>query len=614
MDSKAHRKYLQLRRQTKLLKTNSFNFYVKLLGRLLEAHRRHEFLKPVTDALRARDWPKVYREADLLSAQKYADADTHLAANQIALLVKKYPWDSKLVELDPEKAALKSFAAGENRCERINRKFSILQIDPSRDKFRKESKIAMSWIRALIGSVPNYRSIARKCEFGQGASVGVHGDATHVLRKLSSEQEWTVTPGALHHGFAGLMKNPHYLETLLDSRMYSDGLVIYCYDYKVAFEKYLARIRVVNNNKLSFVLKTAKTHRSIATEAMLTGYYQKGIDEELKGFLLKFGLDLTDQSVNQMMALAGSLDDSEEGFVTIDLRNASNSNAREPVRYLYPRDWFALFERTRSHYYEHEGVIKPYSMLCSMGNGFCFPVETITFAAICIACGCGVPGLDFTVYGDDIIVRKKHGAKVLSMLKHYGFQANVDKTFLEGPFRESCGSDWFNGVDVRPFTLDFAFDSVESFFKYLNLTQRSKKVSDFFAPVREFVTNSVPIDFRFFRPLKGEVDSGIDSLGDEHLTSPHCKFRKENATWEWKELVRTPLVDKDRIKRWGHEPWLMGVAMRGSTPVPYGEDIVGLPSVTFRRKTRAEVACKSYSSTSNWLPTHAYTFGGRVVC
>jgi hypothetical protein len=603
MVSKAHQKYKRLRQVTDQLKSNKFSFYTKLLSRLLDVHRGHVCLKDLSDAVRRKDWPSVYRHADILSAQKYADADTHLVANQFALLIKKYPWDSKLVELDPEKAALRSFASGENRCARINRKFSILERDPSRDKFRRESKIAMAWIRTLIGTTPNYRSIARKCDFGQGASVGIHGDATHLLRKLSEEQAWTVTPGALHHCFAGLMKNPHYLETLLESKIYDDGQVIYCYDYEAAFNSYLARIQLVNNNKLSFVLKTAKTHRSIATEPTLTGFYQKGIDEELRGFLLNANLDLSDQSLNQRMAREGSLDDSEDGFVTIDLRNASNSNAMVPVRYLYPADWYGLFHKTRSRDYEHNKIVRSYSMLCSMGNGFCFPVETITFAAICFSCDCGRPGVDFSVYGDDIIIRKRHFPKVIAMLKHFGFQTNTEKTFSEGPFRESCGADWFSGEDVRPFTLDFEFDRVENFFKYLNLTRRSKKVSDFFLPVREFVVNSLPVDFQFFRPLPGEVDSGIDSLGDEHLTSPNCVFERRSATWSWRELVRTPIDDHGRIERWGHKPWLMGIALRGSKSIPYGRN-KGLPSVTFRRKTRTEVVRKSYSSTSNWLPTY----------
>jgi hypothetical protein len=572
---------------------------------LLDNHRDYEFLKPVSDALRRKDWPEFYKLADSLSTQQYSDATMHYVANQFALLVKKYPWDSKLVKLDPEKAAVESFFKAERRCGRINRKFSLLMNDPSRDLFRKEGKIAMAWIRSVIGSAPSYPSIFRECDFGQGASVGVHGDATHLVRKLSNEQKWTVTPGAIHHAFGGLLNNRHYLETILESRNYDEDRQVFCHDYAVAFNSYVARLNVVNSNKLGFVLKTAKTHRSIATEPLLNGYVQKGIDVVLRRKLLRVGIDLSDQTLNQRLACEGSLDDSQDGYVTIDLRGASNSNAISPVKYLYPPGWFDLLDRVRSHYLSYNGVERRYNMLCSMGNGFCFPIETLTFASICFACECGQPGVDFSVYGDDIIVRKKHATRVLAMLKHYGFEVNNEKTFIEGPFRESCGSDWFRGEDVRPFTLDFAFDKIECFFKYLNLTQRSVRTSQFFAPVRDLIIGSLPIDFRFFRPLTGNVDTGIDSLGDEHLTSPHCFFVKEEAKWRWKELVQTPISDLGRLIRWGHEPWLMGVALRGSKAVPYGA-AAGLPDVTFRRKTRAKIARESYPATSNWLPA-SYT-------
>jgi len=461
----------------------------------------------------------------------------------------------------------------------------------------------MTWIRSVIGTTPSYRDVFHECDFGQGASVGVHGDATHVIRKLSREQKWTVTPGAIHHAFGGLLNNHHFMEALLPSKKMSDGSIVACLDYSAGFDSYIARLDVVNSNKLSFVLKTAKTDRSIAVEPLLNGFIQKGVDLVMRKKLRRAGLDLSDQSLNQKLAREGSLDDSQAGFVTIDLRGASNSNAVGPVKYLYPPDWFTLFQRTRSHYYSFNGAETRYEMISSMGNGFTFPLETLTFASICFACGCGEPGVDFSVYGDDIIVRKAFGSRVLAMLKHYGFDANLDKTFLEGPFRESCGTDWFNGEDVRPFTLDFAFDKIESFFKYLNLTQSSEKVSNFFAPVRELITGSCPIEYRFYRPVKGNVDSGIDSLGDEHLTSPHCFFRKENATWSWKELTQTPISDLDRMERWGREPWLMGVALRGARSFPVKGPLCGLPDVVFRRKTRAKVTRESYSSTSNWLPT-----------
>jgi hypothetical protein len=609
MKSKEYRQRQLLRQTTKVLYRKHFDIYCRMMARLLDSQRSHEFLKPLSDALRQKKWPEFYKIADSLSTQKYDDATSHFVANQFTLLIKKFPWDPKLVCLDPEKTAIESFFKAERRCGRINQKFSILMKDPSRDLFRQEGKAAMQWIRSVIGSAPSYRSVFRECEFGQGASVGVHGDATHIIRKLSDEQAWTVTPGAIHHGFGGLLNNFHFLETLLESKEYSDGCKIVCLDYESAFNKYISRLSIVNSNKLGFVAKTAKTHRSIATEPLLNGYVQKGIDQVLKRKLLRIGLDLSDQNLNQKMAREGSLDDSQDGYVTIDLRGASNSNAINPVKYLYPPDWFRLLDRCRSHYLSYNGEEIRYNMLCSMGNGFCFPIETLTFAAICVACDCGQPGVDFTVYGDDIIVRKRNAQKVLAMLKHYGFSTNDEKTFLEGPFRESCGSDWFVGEDVRPFTLDFAFNRVECFFKYFNLTQSSKRVADFFAPVRTLMLESLPINFRFFRPLKGEVDTGIDSLGDEHLTSPSCTFCKDSARWSWLELVQTPISDASRLDRWRHESWLMGVALRGTKSIPFGVR-AGLPDVVFRRKTRAKVTRKSYASTSNWLPPHPFDQGG----
>ncbi len=601
MNSKEHRQLKALHQTKRELSRAAFGLYVRCLARLLDSQREHIFCKPLSDALRAKDWRKVYAAADYLSTQQYSSATEHFVANQFALLIKKYPWDPKLLGFDPEKTAYESFRASEKRCGLINRKFNFLKNDPSRDRFRREGKAAMGWIRSVIGSRPDYKAIFMRCDFGQGASVGVHGDATHVVRKLSSEQAWTVTPGAIHHAFGGFLNNHHYLETLLEGKMV-DGRWVVCLDYVSAFTSFTRRMQVVNSNKISFVLKTARTHRSIAVEPMLNGFVQAGIDQTLRRKLKYLAnIDLTDQSRNQKFAREGSLDDSDEGFVTIDLRGASNSNAIGPVEYLYPRDWVELLHRTRSHYYTYKGVTSKYSMLCSMGNGFCFPIESLTFAAICIAADAGVPGIDFTVYGDDIIIRKKHTEKVLGLLRHFGYSLNIEKTFLEGPFRESCGSDWFNGEDVRPFTLDFALDSVESFFKYLNLTQRSEKTSVFFAPVRELIVSSLPSQYRFFRPLKGEIDSGIDSLGDEHLTCPHCVFDKKTASWSWKELVQTPVSDRDRLLRWGHEPWLMGVALRGAVSVPFGPTL-GLPDVVFRRKTRAKVTRKSYASTSNWLP------------
>jgi len=542
---------------------------------------------------------KRYRElidlSDALSKQKYLDADETFVAHQFSLLIGKYPWSSKPLGFDPERKAYESFQSSEKRNGLINRKFAHFLIDPSRDKFRRQGKIAMGFIRSVIGPRVPYNLIFRNCDFGNGASLGVHGDTTHVVRKLTHER-WTVTPGAIHHAFGGLMRNFHYHEILLE---HDGDNTLACLDYADSFKRYIARLSVVEHNKLDFVTKKVDTHRSIAIEPLWSGYVQKGIDVVLRDFLKGIDIDLTDQSRNQEMARLGSLDDSPEGFVTIDIKNASNSNALGPVRYLFPEEWYSLFMRTRSPKYSYNGSVKTYNMLCSMGNGFCFPVETLIFAAICYSCGCGKPGVDFSIYGDDIIIRKKYADQVIAMLKHYGYAINTAKTCLSGGFRESCGADWFGGEDIRPFTLDFAFDRVENIFKFCNLTQRNRRTKDFFSGVRSMVTGFLLLDFRFFRPLTGPEDTGIDSLGDEHLTSPHCHF--SNGVWSWKVLVHSPILDKDSIEEARDEPWLMGVALRGNASVPYGK-FKYLPSVTFRRKTRTEVARESYASTSNWLP------------
>jgi hypothetical protein len=55
-----------------------------------------------------------------------------------------------------------------------------------------------------------------------------------------------------------------------------------------------------------------------------------------------------------------------------------------------------------------------------------------------------------SVFGDDIIIDKRASRLLISLLEMLGFVVNYSKTYVEGPFRESCGTDRFLGVDVRP--------------------------------------------------------------------------------------------------------------------------------------------------------------------
>jgi hypothetical protein len=89
-----------------------------------------------------------------------------------------------------------------------------------------------------------------------------------------------------------------------------------------------------------------------------------------------------------------------------------------------------------------------------MGNGLTFPVETLVFYVVlkAIAELSEVKGT-ISVYGDDLIYPSKLHKYTTVIFPQLKFMINLDKTFVKAPFRESCGSDFYRGADVRPFFL-----------------------------------------------------------------------------------------------------------------------------------------------------------------
>jgi len=515
-------------------------------------------------------------------------------------LIRKYPWDSKLVKTDPESRAIEKFLLAERKCSRLNRKFQLYDKcrSPNEDLLHK----MRGFIRYHIGDTPSLDEIFDSCSFGAGASLGVHGNATNLLRKIAAGK-WTVSAGAYTYGYWAVMRNPHLRDLLLTEK----GLIS-CLDWDTAKSQYQRKTLIVSNNKVSFVPKTAITHRAIAVEPLLNGYLQKGTDVVMRKRLTRAGIDLSDQSLNQRLARSGSIDDSDDSFVTIDLSSASDNISIGLARNILPPEWFAFLDSIRSHRYELGGKLYTYSKFCSMGNGFCFPLETLIFAACCSAIGCGIPGADFSVYGDDIIVRRKYAEAVLKALKTLGFSPNASKTFITGPFRESCGADWFGGVDVRPYTLDYALDSIENLFKWLNLTRRSQLTADFFVDTWPLILSQIPHRFRFFRPYKGNADTGIDSWADQHLTSPHCFFSRRNMFWVCKQLNHRAVLDTGRnVDSYRRDSVDMYALLGGSHSENYQ---VGYP---LRRKVRTTISrFVSTSAISTWLPHDRYGSGTNV--
>jgi hypothetical protein len=231
--------------------------------------------------------------------------------------------------------------------------------------------------------------------------------------------------------------------------------------------------RVVDHNKLSFVNKNQDIARSICTEPTINMWLQLGMGNILQERLLKvYGIDFKVQpEVNRRLARLGSLLDHN---VTIDLESASDSLGLRMMEEVFPKGFMGMLRRLRSPVSQlPDGSRVPLNMVSTMGNGFTFPLQTLLFAASCVVVlrYLSVPVINkgawsvrtMSVFGDDIIIDKRCSRLLIHLLKMLGFVVNEDKTFVEGPFRESCGVDWFLGHDVRPVYLKRLLTLQDSF-------------------------------------------------------------------------------------------------------------------------------------------------------
>lgn len=210
------------------------------------------------------------------------------------------------------------------------------------------------------------------------------------------------------------------------------------------------------------VPKSVTARRGITVEPLLMQFYQQGLNAVLRERinlcpLLSQSLDLTDQSLNQQLALEGS----RTGYwATLDLSSASDlllNKVVEQAFWAHPK-FFGMVQKTRSLL--RGGT--PMKKYAGMGNATTFPVQSVVFAlisAVTMACSGGRPLRkealrrclgEVRVYGDDIVVPTHYATDVANALESMGLRVNRTKSFSEGNFRESCGVDAFHGVEVTP--------------------------------------------------------------------------------------------------------------------------------------------------------------------
>ena len=202
-------------------------------------------------------------------------------------------------------------------------------------------------------------------------------------------------------------------------------------------------------NVMFTVPKTSVIDRCAAKEPEYNMYVQKAVGDYIRQRLKRVGIDLNDQSINQRLAYQGSIDRS---LATIDLSSASDSVTTQLVLRVLPEEWYYLLDDIRSKETCIDGEWHLNEMFSSMGNGFTFELESMIFWSILRSCSYFTRTSGrISVYGDDLICPTGLCESLLPTLDFLGFKVNSKKTFIEGPFRESCGKHWFMGEDVTPF-------------------------------------------------------------------------------------------------------------------------------------------------------------------
>ena len=207
--------------------------------------------------------------------------------------------------------------------------------------------------------------------------------------------------------------------------------------------------RVVPDNVMFTVPKKTDIDRCACKEPDINMWLQKGLGAFIRERLRVTGINLNDQSINRSLARTGSFDGS---LATLDLSSASDSVTRELVALLLPVNWFTILDSVRSRVTNINGEEHRNEMFSSMGNGFTFELESLLFYTLARATAYfrGIKGV-ISVYGDDIIVPTPLYHDLVWVLKYFGFTVNSDKSWHEGPFRESCGGHYYDGYDITPF-------------------------------------------------------------------------------------------------------------------------------------------------------------------
>lgn len=417
---------------------------------------------------------RLASEVSLAYKHVTTEADYYYVAQLFALFSKRENlWCDAG---DRRMAAFEKFLEAEVLCRKTNDYLT----DPSCPQYAERAILIHSMSRKIaqvLGELPSLDDMT--FAFGPGSNVGISKN-TSVRAKLNAT---------------------HATATLGAARVFS----------RIAhqFPLWQPEIKLIRGSNWTSVPKTFKTDRGINVEPLINIFLQKGVGSVIRSRLRRTGINLNDQSANQKLAMEGSRTGK---FATIDLSMASDTVSEQLVLQLLPFEWFCLMDDIRSR----ETLLPSGSWLLqekfsAMGNGYTFELESLIFySLLAVTCDGTI-----SVYGDDLICPSECYEQVVHNLKLLGFEPNLTKSFNHGPFRESCGKDYFLGTEVRPVFLKSDV-SVKEIFRLHNAFKRNGRVDV------QHLVDYIPSRYRIYGP---------DGVGDGHLLSFDCEVKYDKRGW-----------------------------------------------------------------------------------
>lgn len=309
---------------------------------------------------------------------------------------------------------------------------SYPKLDITNPYLKPLKRIITEWMR-------DFRYNGDKCKHGKGAVADAKSFVLDKYRNLC-------------------------MDTRLEYLFKREGFLgIYDYLPLGASEKPLDRC-----SRIVFVPKNVTKLRTISMEPASLQYVQQGVMSELYDYFdnhhdIKNHVKLRDQTQNMSLAYDGSITNK---YATIDLSAASDSVSYHLIKSLTDAcpELYRWLVGTRSDYtLTPDGERIKLNKFAPMGSALCFPMETIVFAGIAklatllahergLTCdsATGIYSDFYSVYGDDIIIPRQAYSITADILASFNFKINDEKSYCDSPFKESCGGNYYCGLDITP--------------------------------------------------------------------------------------------------------------------------------------------------------------------